>query len=306
MPTNRPMRFGCVARGPFTSRADWLDRVRRIDGLGFDTLLLADHLGMWSPFTALVAAADAGDRLRFGTQVLNVELWNPALLARDAATADLLTDGRLELGFGAGHAEVEFLAAGLRYPPAGERVGHLAEMLPIVRRLLAGETVTIDGSYPLVASAVGLVPAQDHLPFMVGGNGDRVLSIGARHADIVGLVGFTSGSGQVHTALTHFTWAGLADRVAHVRREAGDRDVELSVLVQVVDITDDRAGSAATAARRFEQPIDVMLDSPFVLIGSNADIADQLRRLRDEHGVTYVTTFEPSAPALADAMHRVG
>ena len=302
----RPFRFGCVARAPFTTRADWLERVRRIDQHGFDTVLLADHLGMWSPFTALVAAADATDRLRLGVQVLNVELWNPALLAREVATADALTDGRIEVGFGAGHAEVELLAAGLRYPRAGERVDHLAEMVPLVRRLLAGEEVTVDGHYPLACSATGLTPAQDRIPFMVGGNGDRVLAIGARDADTVSLVGFTSGTGRTHTDLSHFTWAGLADRVAHVRAAGvGRDDLELSVLVQSVTETDDRAGAAATLAARFEQPVEVMRDSPFVLIGSAAELAGQIRRLRDDHGVTYVTTFEPSAPALAAAIAQL-
>lgn len=303
----RPLRFGCVARGPMPTRAEWLDRVRRIDDLGFDTLLTADHVGSWAPFPPLVAAAEASDRLRLGTQVLNIELWNPLLLARDAAAVDLLCDGRLELGFGAGHAEIEFRQAGLAYPSAGERVDHLAELVPLVRCLLAGETVSGGERYRLHDAATGLAAAQDRMPFLVGGNGDRVLRIAAEHADIVGLVGFASGTGQVHAGLSHFTWAGLADRVALVRAAAGDRadDLELSVLVQAVHVTDDRAGVAARMAERFEHPVADIVDSPFMLIGSAAEIADQIRRLRDEHGVTYVTAFEPAGPALAEAIALV-
>ena len=298
---DRPLRFGCVAREPWAGRADWQERVRRIDGSGFDTLLVPDHIGMWSPFAPMLVAADVSDRLRFGTQVLNIELWNPLLLAREAATVDVFTDGRLELGFGAGHAEVEFRAAGIPYPPPGERVDHLTEMVDLVRRLLAGETVSGGPHYGLDDGATGLGTVQSHVPFQVGGNGDRVLRLAARHADIVGLVGFNSGTGQVHDDLSHFTWDGLAERVAFVRAEAGDRfdQLELSVLVQGVTATDDRDGAVVTIAERFGRPAGFIADSPFLLIGSTTEIADQVRRLRDDHGVTYVTVFEPAVADLA-------
>jgi probable F420-dependent oxidoreductase len=305
----RALRFGCVAREPWSGRSDWQERVRRIDGAGFDTLLVPDHVGMWSPFPPMLVAADVSDRLRFGTQVLNIELWNPLLLAREAATVDLLTDGRLELGFGAGHAEVEFRAAGIPYPRPGIRVDHLAEQVTLVRRLLAGETVTADpgAAYLLVDGSTGLNTAQAHVPFLVGGNGDRVLRIAARQADIVGLVGFNSGTGQVHDHLSHFTWDGLAERVAFVRAAAGERfdDLELSVLIQGVTVTDDRAGALARIADRFGRPIDFIADSPFLLVGSVPEIADQVRRLRDECGVTYVTVFEPAVADLAPVIHAV-
>jgi probable F420-dependent oxidoreductase len=303
----RSFRFGCVVRQAVPTRSSWLDRIRTIDGLGFDVVLCPDHLGMWPPFAPLVAAAEASERLRFGTQVLNVELWNPALLAREVAAVDVLTDGRLELGLGAGHAEVEFRAAGLRYPPPAERVDHLEEAVPLVRRLLAGETVTASGAYPLEASATGLETTQAHIPLMIGGNGDRVLDLAGREADIAGLVGITSGTGQIHTDLSHFGWDGLADRVARVHRAAGERagDVELSVLVQAVLLTDERAEQVRRLAERFEQPQAVVGDSPFVMIGSTAQLADHLHRLRDDAGVTYVTVFEDAAQALGNAISRL-
>jgi alkanesulfonate monooxygenase SsuD/methylene tetrahydromethanopterin reductase-like flavin-dependent oxidoreductase (luciferase family) len=135
---DRPLRFGCVARDPAESRAAWLERVDRVEQDGYDVLLVPDHLGIWPPFSPLVAAAEVTDRLRFGTQVLNVEFWNPVLLAREAAAVDVLTDGRLELGFGAGHAEDEFSAVGIRYPSGGERVDHLADAVPPRARPVCG------------------------------------------------------------------------------------------------------------------------------------------------------------------------
>jgi probable F420-dependent oxidoreductase len=293
------LRTGIVAIGVPAGRAEWRDRVRRIDGQGHDVLLTADHLGLWPPLPPLVAAAEVSERLRFGTQVLNNEFWNPVLVAREAAAVDVLTGGRLELGAGAGHARVEFAATGIPYDPPADRVARLAEAVPVVRRLLAGERVDHAGRYALDGAELGFAAAQSPVPIMVGGNGDRVLRLAAEEADIVGLTGFTSGTGRTHTDLSHFTWAGLADRIDHVRRHAGDRfaGLELSVLVQLIQVTDDRRAAAEAFAQGQVDP-ELLLDSPFVLVGTAAHLADQLDRLR-EVGVGYVTTFEAGAEALA-------
>jgi probable F420-dependent oxidoreductase len=328
---HRPLRTGIVAGTPPATRDEWRERVRRIDRLGHDVLLTADHIGMVPPLPPLVAAAEVSERLRFGTQVLNNDFWNPVLLARDAAAVDVLTGGRLELGFGAGHAAVEFAAAGIAYDTPGRRIDRLVEAVPIVRRLLAGERVELPGgteghgdgdddpgashgrerhrdgvgatAYRLDGAELGFAATQNPVPVMVGGNGDRVLRLAAEQADIVGLTGFTAGTGRVHTNLSHFTWDGLADRVDHVRRHAGERFgvLELSALVQAARVTDDRRQAATDFAEGVIDDVGPLLDSPFVLLGTPDELAGQLRRLRDEMGVTYVTTFEHSAEALATA-----
>lgn len=301
------MRFGAVMTEAPTRARDWHDRVRRVDELGFDVLLLPDHLGVMSPFPPLVSAAGISDRLRLGVQVCNINFWNPALLARDAATADLMSDGRLELGLGAGHAQPEFAAIGIPYEPPGRRVERLEAAVPVLRDLLAGRAVTVDRPLPMVSCDLDLPRAQPTVPIMVGGNGDRVLRIAATQADIVGLVGFTAGTGRYHTDLSHFTWDGLAERIDHVRHAAGARfdALELSVLAQRVAVTDDREAAIAEFIDDAPIPAEVVADSPFALIGTVDHVAEQLARLRDEHGVTYVTTFESSTTALADAMMRV-
>jgi probable F420-dependent oxidoreductase len=301
------MRFGAVMTMAPAGTREWRDRVKRVDDLGFDVLLLPDHLGMMSPFPPLTSAAAVSDRLRLGVQVCNVCLWNPAMLARDAATVDLLSDGRLELGLGAGHAQQEFLAAGIAYERPGRRIDMLEAMVPVLRDLLCGRTVTVSRPLPMTSCTLGLPQAQASVPIMVGGNGDRVLQIAATLAEIVSLTGFTSGTGRVHTDLSHFTWAGLVDRVDHVRGAAGSRfaALELSVLVQRVMLGADRQGAIAEFVGNEPLPLDVVGDSPFVLAGTADHVAEQLARLRDEHGVTYVTTFEPSIGALAEAMARV-
>jgi alkanesulfonate monooxygenase SsuD/methylene tetrahydromethanopterin reductase-like flavin-dependent oxidoreductase (luciferase family) len=157
----------------------------------------------------------------------------------------------------------------------------------------------------LRGAAVGFAPAQAHVPLLVGGNGDRLLALAAQQADIVGLVGFTSGTGPVHTNLSHFSWAGLEDRIAHVRAHAGERFSmqELNVLVQLVRVGDRRA-LADELAEAFHRPAELMLDSPFVILGDGAAATEHLQRLRDL-GVTYVVAFaergaEDLAPAIAE------
>ena len=137
---------------------------------------------------------------------------------------------------------------------------------------------------------------------MVGGNGDRVLDVGARLADIVSFTGFTSGSGRVHSDISHFSWTGLADRIDHVRTAAAARftQLTLSILVQAVVITGDREAMAASmAAKRGQDPAS-FLDSPFMLLGTQQHICDDLARVA-ELGVTDVTTFGPNTEALAAA-----
>lgn len=179
----------------------------------------------------------------------------------------------------AGSAAFRYDRSGYDYPSPGRRVDHLAEAIPLVDGLLAGETITSGGHYRLVDSTTGLHTVQDRLPIMVGGNGDRVLDLAARTADIVDLVGFTAGTGQRAGDLSHFGWDGLANRVAQVRRAAPNRadDLELSLLVQAVYVTDNREATAEHIAEAFHQTPDFILNSPFVMVGSASELADQLR-----------------------------
>ena len=289
------MRFG-VSMWRADDGATWREDARRFEGLGFDTLWVADHVGMFDPFVGLAAAAGATTSVRLGTYVLNAELWNPLLLARAAATAHIVSDGRLVVGLGAGHAQIEFEQAGLAYPSPRRRIDRLTALVPTLRRLLAGETVD-DPALGLAGAATGLAPASP--PLLVGGNGNRVLRLAGEQADIVGLVGFTSGTGQVHTDLSHWSWDGLAERLAHVRAAAGDRPIEADVLVQRVAVTDHPADALAdfVDAGLSEEKFD----SPFLLVGTEPEIVDRLHRLADL-GVTGVTTFAAHGDALATAI----
>ena len=277
---------------------------RQLEAEGFHQLQLADHLGIPAPFPVLAVAAAATSELEVGTLVCNNDFWNPALLAREAATLGLLSEGRFELGLGAGHAQVEYEAAGIAYDRPVVRAARLTDAVPLVRRLLDGETVTHEGAHHrLVDAATGVDPG-DRVPLLVGGNGDHVLACGARYADAIGFTGFTSGTGQRHSNLSHFTWDGLEERIDHVRQAAGERfdRLELQVLVQQVSTGDRRLLAEATSAL-IEQPIELLLDSPFIMFGGIDDHVEHCERLR-ELGVTRITAFdgrgaEDLAPVIA-------
>jgi probable F420-dependent oxidoreductase len=298
----RAFRFGLqVARAE--SRRAWQDEARRAEDLGFDTIVVPDHVvdDLLSPMVALATMAEATTRLRVGTFVLNNDFRHPALLAREAATIDLLTDGRLELGLGAGHAAPEYAEIGLPFDPARVRVARLEESAQLMRRLFDGEEVTFAGAHYRVAGH-RLAPAR-RPTLLIGGNGDRVLRLGARYADIVGLTGTgrTLPDGQNH----EIEWAAeqIDAKVAVVRGAAGDRidQLELNVLVQHVEITADRRAGADRFAARGKLDPDVLLEAPYLLIGTIDEIVEQLHRARERWGFSYYVTrdLEQTAPIIA-------
>lgn len=281
------------------------DLARRLEDDGYDQLQLADHLGFVAPFSTLAVAATATTTLGLGTLVCNNDLWNPVLLAREAATLALLSGGRFELGLGAGHAQVEYEAAGIAYERPSIRIDRLTESVAVLRPLLAGEQVDHAGVHHRAAAAATEIE-HPPVPLLIGGNGDRVLALAAREADAVGLTGFTSGTGQTHSDLSHFRWRGLAERIAHVRAAAADRadEPELHVLVQLV-ATGDPTRLAEEASGPFHQPAELLLDSPFVMLGSVDDHVEHCARLQ-ELGVTRLTAFDGrGAELLAPAIARL-
>jgi probable F420-dependent oxidoreductase len=291
----RAVRFGVSVSAAATG-VEWREKALRYEAAGFEYLQVADHVGFFDPFAAAVAAADATSRLRVGSLVLNTGFWNPLLLARAAVTAALLTDGRFVLGLGAGHAQAEFEQAGLDYPPAGERVRRLAGVLRAVRHLSQGETVT-DPELGLRQAELGL-PAT-RLPLLVGGNGRGVLAVAGRDADMVSLVGFTSGTGQTHTDLSHWSWDGLADRIELVRAAARGRSAppHIHILVQFAALTTDPLTAVSGWAGQDDPMPERHLDSPFILVGDEEQIAAHLGRL-ERLGVASITVFEHSADAV--------
>jgi probable F420-dependent oxidoreductase len=307
MATDRPFRFGASIWGAAT-RKEWRKKSKLAESAGFDTLLTADHLvdGMLAPLTSLIVAAEATSRIRVGTLVLNNDFRHPVVLAREAATVDLLTDGRLELGLGAGHMKFEYDGAGLSYDPPGTRVARLGEAAEIIRLLWEGRTLDFSGDhYKLDGVRCFPVPSQKPLPLLIGGNGRRVLSTAARCADIVSFTGFSQVEGTRDVNPNHFTRDGLETQIGWVRAAAGDRfnHLELSTLVQGVTLTDDRRLTAQALQPLLPSlSVDDLLTSPYGLIGTADEIADQLRQQRDQLGVSYITVFEKDLDAMSSVI----
>jgi probable F420-dependent oxidoreductase len=297
------------------SGEEFAETCRRAEAYGYDTVFAADHLGAEAPFPTLVAAAAATERMRVGTLVLNAAFWNPALLAREVITTDQLTGGRLELGLGAGHMKWEFDAAGIPWEPFGARADRLEATVRELGRLFAADR------YPQrteTREAFGLRvprPVQRHgfdgagPPLLVGGTGDRILRIAADHADIIGVAGVYQVKGRPPGTFRLGTAEDAAERVRYARACAGERAdaVEWQVLIQLVLPADDRHAAAERLVERYGETMTVeeLLDTPFVLIGTEEEMAAQILRDRERFGFTYYTVHGPYMDAFAPVLERV-
>ncbi|MFJ2744579.1 LLM class F420-dependent oxidoreductase [Streptomyces sp. NPDC087440] len=288
----RPFRFS-VNMVTLNDAGEWAARCRRAEEIGYDVIQVADHLGMPSPFPAMVAAAAATERPRIGTFVLNAAFWNPALLAREVATVDNLTGGRLEVGIGAGYVKEEHETAGIEYRSPGGRVDHLARTVEELDRFLRD------------ASHVPKPVQRPRPPLLIAGGGDRVLKLAAEHADVVAFAGglqVTPGELRVLSA------EGMDERVALYRKFAAGRttETELNLLIQLVVITDDRRAAVrdylAHAPYLTEEEV---LELPVLAVGTVEQIAEQFRATRERYGFSYFSILEPYMEAFAPVVEAL-
>jgi probable F420-dependent oxidoreductase len=305
----RPFRFG-LTTSTATTREEWLDRVRRAEALGYDVLLVPDHLGQQlSPVPALAAAAAVTSRLRIGSYVFANDFRHPLMLAREAATLDVLSGGRMEFGIGAGWRVSDYTQLGVPYDPAGRRIDRMEEALGIVRRLFAGETVTHRGTaYQIGKARLAPRPVQRSIPVMVGGGGPRILRIAARQADIVNFVPQFSASGR--PIPSHLTEEALVEKVAVVSQAAGDRfdHLELSLFLGLAGMVGGGSGAFASAGAAVMTGLTKVRPSPFVLYGTRSGLRELLKWRRERLGIsTYGIpgqAMEAMAPLVEDLAGR--
>jgi probable F420-dependent oxidoreductase len=293
---SRPFRFGVNLLEP-ASAEEWRAKCRRAEELGYDVILVPDHLGMPAPFPALVAAAEATERPRLGTFTLNAGFWNPTLLAREVATTDALTDGRLELGLGTGYVRAEHESAGLPFGSPGERVGHLRCTVEELKRLLGS-----DEHQPQAAQ-------RPRVPLLIGGNGDRMLRLSAEHADIAAFTGARTVPGSATGQLTPITADELDERVARYLKFTEDHreePPELNLLLQMVIGTEDREAAVQPFLELVpDMTVDQVLELPVSLVGTLDELTEQVLARRERYGFTYLTVLEPYMEAFAPVMERV-
>jgi probable F420-dependent oxidoreductase len=303
----RPFRFGVQAAG-MGSRDEWVARAYRAEALGYDTWLLADHFGaQFAPVPALAAAAEATVSLRIGSLVFANDYRHPVLLAKEAATLDVLSGGRFELGLGAGWLRDEYVAAGLPFDAPGVRIDRLAEALAIVKGLLGPDPVSFAGAHYRVTNLAGQPrPIQrPHPPILVGGGGTRLLTLAAREATIAGINPRALPQGGLDRA--DIALESVERKATLIREAAGLRweDLELNIVLVGGAVTDDPRTAAAAVVARSGATEETVLTSPHALFGSVDTIADRLREYRERWGLSYIVVPEGSMQALAPVVARL-
>jgi probable F420-dependent oxidoreductase len=306
MVVDRRFRFGT---GGFyaPSAIEYAALARKVEDLGYATLLLPDHFNdQLAPFPALIAAANATRTLRVGSFVCDNDYRHPTVLAKEAATVDLLTDGRFELGMGAGYFGPDYAQTGIAFDPAGVRVSRLIEAVGVVKGLFGPGPFTFSGEHYSVTGLDGFPKPvqQPHPPILIAGGGQRMLSFAAREADIVGLI-MKSRDGSLDTS--DGSVAATAQRIEWIRRAAGERfaRIELNVLVLDVVITDRRRHGAEQIGRKWGMSPDQVLDSVHFLVGTTDQLADQLQGWREELHISYIAVMPEYMDSFAPVVARL-
>lgn len=303
----RPFRFGVMAASALSS-AEWIETAKKAEGLGYSTLVMPDHFaGQLAPIAALSVAAAVTETLRVGTLMFANDFRHPAVLAKEAATLDLLSDGRLEVGVGAGWMTDDYATTGIALDRPGVRIDRMIEAIAVLRGLWSGDPFTYGGEHYSITEMSGTpVPVQPGgPPIAIGGGGQRVLSTAARLADIVGVnpnVGEgTFGGGAVASMSADAT----EQKLGWIRDAAGDRfdSIEISILKFFTIVTDDREAMAAKVGGRMGMDAAAVFASPHMMVGSPEQIADELREQRDRWQGSYVTVqsnvIDAFAPVVA-------
>lgn len=296
-----PFRFAVTA-SQADSAGQWTALARRAEELGYSSILVPDHLGrQLSPIAALSAAAAVTTTLHIGGFVFANDFRHPLILAREAATLDLLSGGRLELGLGAGWRTADYRQLGMPYDAPGRRIDRLVESIGLIKRLLAGETVTHQGpNYRLGEARVWPRPVQrPHPRILMGGGGPRMLRLAAHQADIVGFIPQFSQRGR--PILTDVTEGPLDRKVASVREAAADRFERLELNLFIADAGMVGSGqpvqrSVVTAAKSATVGL---LGSPYLLYGTLRQLRELLERRRERTGISYYSIMQGSMEAMA-------
>jgi len=304
----RAFRFG-VQLGATATGGTWADQARRAEQLGYDVVAVGDRLtGAGFAFgPALAAAAAATTRLRIGTLVLVNDYRHPMLVAKEAATLDVLSAGRFELGLGAGWMADDFARSGIPFDPPAIRVARFIEGTQAIKRLLAGEPVTVAGQYYAITAAM-TTPApiqRPHPPLLIGAAGHRMLAFAAREADIVSLLPRIQPDGRPRWA--DLTVAGMAEKIAWLRQAAPERlaDIEIHTLIQRVAITTAWRGEATPIAHRWGVDPEAVRSSPVMALGTIAQIVDNLREQRSRLGLSYFSVRAEQLEAFAPIAARL-
>ena len=319
---NRPFRFA-VQSYAAASAQDWRDQARTAEALGYRTFHTADHhigpgpaldttnhgVQDFAAVPAIAAAAAATTTIRVGCRVFCTDYRNPVVFAKELATLDVLSDGRLEIGLGCGWLENEYDAIGIPFDPPGTRIDRMVETLGVIRAHFADGLLDVTGAH---VHAVGFegVPKPTAVggpPIMIGGGSKRILGIAGREADIVSL-NFDNSSGMLGTeGVESGAAARTEEKLDWIRAGAGDRfdDLELEIAAYFAVVTDDADAARRALAARFGTDPALLTDHPHALIGSVGEICDLLEERRERFGISHVTVGSRAVEAFAPVVERL-
>lgn len=303
---SRPFRFAVQSSSAPDART-WRERARKAEDLGYSTLYIPDHLGdQWGPIVAMTVAAEATEKLNVGTLVFDNDYRHPVVLGKEIATLDLISEGRVELGLGAGWMRSDYEQAGLPYDPPGVRIERMVEGLAVMKQLWREGAAQMVGKHYRVAAAQGFPrPASPTGPrIVVGGGGRRVLSIAAREADIVG-VNPNLAAGYVGPEVAASSTAPYyRERIGWIREAAGERfdDIELQCLTFMVQFTSDRQGAFESVAPLFGLTPEEAAEVPLALAGTVEEMVETLQRRRQEYGFSYIVVHDPEMEEFAQVV----
>lgn len=302
MPT-RPFRFGVQVRHA-TDAQTWIDAGRRYEDLGYSVITMPDHFDeQLAPIPALQALADATESIRIGALVFDNDYKHPVVLAKELATIDVLSQGRLEIGLGAGWMATDYLRSGIPYDSPGVRIDRMVEGLAVIRGAMSDGPCTFDGKYYRLDSYEGYPkPVQAPCPpILIGGGGPRMLRVAAREADIVGINATLTSGAVDHSTFDSMTAEAVDTKVAIVKEAAGARiaDIEMNIRAFLVSVTDDVDAAMEGISAFTGSPVNMISASPFALVGPPSKLIEDLLARRERWGFSYVIVGPDEADDFA-------
>lgn len=303
----KPFRFG-IQTSSQPDKASWVNLAQRTEANGFDVLTMPDHFtDQLAPIPALMTVADNTTTLRVGALVWDNDYKHPVVLAKELATIDVLSSGRLELGLGAGWMVSDYEQSGIIYDRPGVRIDRFIEGLDVIRGCMAAESFSYSGKYYTITNYTGLPkPIQAPCPpILIGGGGKRVLTYAAQHADIVGVNATLTAGAVGPDVIATMSAAAVDDKVAIVRNAVGARvnDIEMNIRAFMVNVTDDASGAINRLASAMHVDDSMIAETPFALIGPPSKLIEDLLARRERWGFSYVIVggedIDSFAPVVA-------
>lgn len=305
----KPFRFGVQLTGAADGTA-WRAKARKTEALGYSTLFIPDHFGeQWGPIVAMTIAAEATTDLKVGALVFDNDYRHPIVLAKEIATLDLATGGRVEFGLGAGWMATDYEQSGIPYEPPAVRIDRMVEALAIYKECWNPTGAELVGTHYSVRGVVGKpTPASKPGPrLLIGGGGKRVLSIAAREADIIG-VNPNLAAGAIGPQVVESAGASFyKERLGWIKEAAGERfdSLELQCLTFVVQVTENSAEFFEGMAQGFGLTLDEARATPIALVGTVDEICETLQQRREDFGLSYIVVHEAEMEAFGPVVGKL-